>query len=225
MPKLLLCALALCLSLPIAVNAETLTSGVDVSHDQGPVDWAKVKGAGVDWAYAKASEGDTLGDATFAANWPAIKAAGLTRGAYHFYVVGDPPKDQLANFTKHVTLEPGDLPPMVDVERKQHPQGRTAMIADLHEFLSLLKAHYGVTPIVYTEPAFWNANFDGSFSDYPLWVAEYGVRAPRPVTGWTGWTIWQHSESGKVLGINTPVDLDHFKGTLQDLKKLAVPGG
>ena len=40
---------------------------------------------GIDFAFVKASEGETLRDPQFDHNWAAAKAAGLTRGAYHFY--------------------------------------------------------------------------------------------------------------------------------------------
>ena len=36
--------------------------GIDVSHHQGEIDWAKVAGAGVRFAYLKATEGRDLRD-------------------------------------------------------------------------------------------------------------------------------------------------------------------
>ncbi len=200
-------------------------NGIDVSHYQGDIDWAKVKAAGTSFAYAKAAEGNSSGDSKFAQNWDGMKQSGILRGAYDFYVVGDDPQTQAQNFMNRVTLEAGDLPPMVDIEtEKAGAESDASLIADLHAYLKTLSAHYGVDPIIYTGPSFWNAHLDGSFSGYPLWVAEYGVSQPKSVTGWTFWTMWQYSQSGSVDGISGAVDLDYFNGSLEQLKKFTVPG-
>ena len=58
--------------------------GIDVSHDQGVVDWPTVAAGGEVFAYAKATEGLTVTDHYFQDHWAAMKTAGLLRGAYHF---------------------------------------------------------------------------------------------------------------------------------------------
>ncbi len=221
--KHLLASAAMLVALsPGAVIAERV-NGIDVSHYQGDIDWSAVAGAGVVFAYAKAAEGDTGGDSAFARNWQGMQAAGLLRGAYDFYVVGDDPETQAQDFISRVTLVAGDLPPMVDIETESRgAESDPALIADLHRYLEILSAQYGVAPIIYTSPGFWNAHFDDSFSDYPLWVAEYGVTAPKAVTGWSVWTIWQHAQDGAVAGISGAVDLDHFNGSLEQLRKFTV---
>lgn len=202
--------------------AETV-NGIDVSHYQGDIDWTQVKASGVVFAYAKAVQGDDGLDPDFARNWSGMKDAGLLRGAYDFFVVGDDPATQAQDYIGKVMLDPGDLPPMVDIETESAGvESDPGQIADLHSYLETLTAHYGVTPIIYTSPGFWNSYFDDSFSDYPLWVAEYGVSAPKEVTGWTVWTIWQHSQSGSVPGISGAVDLDYFNGALSQLEKFTL---
>ncbi|MDJ0631536.1 MAG: GH25 family lysozyme [Rhodobacter sp.] len=199
--------------------------GIDVSHYQGDIDWSKVKADGRVFAYAKAAEGDATVDVRFAANWAGMKAAGILRGAYLFYVAGNDPETQARNFMKRVTLEPGDLPPMVDIETERAGvESDAQLVKDLHTCLAALTKHYGVAPFIYTGPSFWNAHFDDSFSHYPLWVAEYGVSKPKPVKGWGYWTIWQYSQSGSVGGVHGNVDLDYFNGSLEQLKKFTVPG-
>ncbi len=44
-------------------------SGIDVSHHQGAIDWQAVASAGIDFAYAKATEGSQFVDGQFASNW------------------------------------------------------------------------------------------------------------------------------------------------------------
>lgn len=197
-------------------------NGIDVSHHNHEIDWGRVASAGIAFAYAKASEGNSLPDSRFAENWAGMKAAGIPRGAYHYYAVGDDPSVQAQNFISKVTLEPGDLPPMVDIETGSG-EPDSQMRADLHSFLKTLVGHYGVGPMIYTGPYYWNAHFNASFSVYPLWVAEYGVSQPKPVTGWGGWTIWQHNQSGQVDGIAGNVDSDYFNGSMDQLKKFMVP--
>src|SRR5579885_177154 len=53
--------------------------GIDVSHFQGDVDWAKVKNAGIAYAFVKATDGTSFVDSTFKTNWAAIQDAGLLR--------------------------------------------------------------------------------------------------------------------------------------------------
>lgn len=197
--------------------------GIDVSHYQGKIDWKAVKGSDVGFAFAKASQGQSVADSRFAENWAGMKAAGLLRGAYHFYSVGEDPKAQARNFLGKVKFEPGDLPPMVDIETENPgAESNAGQIADLHTFIAQIKAACGAEPFIYTGPSFWNAHFDDSFSDCPLWVAEYGVSAPKPVSGWSVWTIWQHSQSGTVPGISGHVDLDYFNGTSAQLDRFVL---
>ncbi len=60
-------------------NAE----GIDLSSFQPSFDWAAEKGR-ISFAFIKATEGMTIRDPEFAANWQAAKALGIVRGAYHF---------------------------------------------------------------------------------------------------------------------------------------------
>ncbi len=198
-------------------------NGIDVSHYQGSIDWGKVRASGVDFAFAKAAQGTGTSDSKFAANWVGMKAAGVLRGAYDFYNVGADPAAQAKTFLGKFKLEPGDLPPMVDIETESVGAETNAnLIADLHAYCDAIKKACGVAPFIYTGPGFWNAHLDGGFSDCPLWVAEYGVSKPKPVTGWKYWTIWQYSQSGSVPGISGAVDLDYFNGGLDQLKKFTV---
>src|ERR1035437_7069131 len=59
--------------------------GVDVSSYQGgSINWTSVKNDGVTFAWAKATEGQTVNDADFVVNENNGKAAGVYMGAYHF---------------------------------------------------------------------------------------------------------------------------------------------
>src|SRR5437899_3151687 len=86
--------------------------GIDVSHWDGTVDWAQVAGSGRAWAIAKATEGVTFLDPAFAANWAGMKAAGLVRGAYHFFRPAHGGVEQADWYLSKVgAFAAGDLPP------------------------------------------------------------------------------------------------------------------
>ena len=205
-------------------QTQTTTSplnGIDVSHFQGTVDWATVKSGGHDFAIAKATEGDSVIDRTFDQNWNAMKQAGIVRGAYLFYHAGRDPMKQLQLYISRVDLEAGDLPPVVDIETmNNHHESIAHLSNDLRAILNGLESHYGKKPIIYTGPGFWNRHLDSSFGAYPLWIANYGVRSPTIPDGWTDWSIWQHTQSGRVAGVQTHVDLNYYRGSLRDLQQL-----
>ena len=63
----------------------TVLRGFDVSSYQGAEPWQSfVTKYGISYGFAKATEGLTWNDPTFAANWAGMAAAGIVRGAYHF---------------------------------------------------------------------------------------------------------------------------------------------
>jgi len=197
--------------------------GIDVSHFQGTIDWNAVAQTGKLFAFAKATQGLTYVDPQFHANWAGAKAAGLLRGAYHFYQPGDDPRQQAEFFLETVGLGPGDLPPALDVEISN---GQTSgeIVHGVQEWLSTVQQALGVTPLLYTDRTFWNTLGTEGFGGYPLWIAEYGVTSPLLPAGWTSWTFWQSSETGTVPGVTGSTDLDLFQGSLEDLRTLVIPG-
>ena len=59
--------------------------GVDVSRDQGAIDWRQARAGGIAFAYMKATEGGDVADPTFHTYRAGAAAAGVQHGAYHFY--------------------------------------------------------------------------------------------------------------------------------------------
>jgi lysozyme len=196
--------------------------GLDVSHFQGTVDWPQVAQAGYAFAFIKATDGITYADPMFPTNWAGAKAAGLLRGAYHFFEANDDPQQQAENFLKTVSLEPGDLPPVLDVESSSTSgEVPTATIVErIAAWLQAVEQATGCTPILYTNRTYWDSLATEQFGSYPLWLAEYGVTSPTLPVGWTSWSFWQYSESGEISGIATSVDLDLFQGSLQQLQQM-----
>lgn len=199
--------------------------GIDVSRYQQRISWKSVKemnvsGIQLDFAFIKATEGTNRTDPFFKRNWKNTKEAGVTRGAYHFFIPWKDGKVQAQNFIKTVTLSPGDLPPVLDVEQL----GKTSVLnlqKEVIEWLVIVEAHYGIKPIIYTNADFYKRNLGKDFDEYPLWVAHY-LQKHQPRIN-RDWSFWQHSEQGRVNGIVSKVDFNVFNGDSIEFRSLLIP--
>lgn len=219
--------------------AGTKLFGIDVSHHNGVIDWKKVKDAGVNFVFIKASEGMTLGDNKFATNIAQARAQGIPAGAYHFFIPTSSVAEQVKNFCNQVgTLRAGDLPPVLDVEVPSRWITAPTEAAQVHavwlrltveervrrvvEWMDGVEKQLGVTPILYASSKFVGDILGNSpkLAKYPLWVAHYKVAAPTVPAPYTTWTFWQDSETGTVSGVSGKVDTDWFNGTAAELDAL-----
>ena len=194
--------------------------GIDVSAYQGRIDWRTVARNRVRFAFIKASEGATLRDQRFARNWREARAAGVLRGAYHYFQPNRGGQTQADLFARTVPLAPGDLPPVLDVEAANF-HDVAVLRREVARWLRLIEAHYGVRPILYSNHSFYKRHLAGHFDDYPLWLAHYEVA--RPSLPRSKWIIWQHSDESHVPGIRGVVDFNVFQGNFEALQALRVP--
>lgn len=198
--------------------------GVDVSYYQGNVNWAAVKGSGHVYAFARVSDGLNYPDSKFAQNWPAMKAAGIIRGTYQFFRPGQDPKAQAKLLVDKINaaggMQPGDLPPVLDIEAADGVAAATVQARAKTWLLEVEKA-FGVKPIVYTAN-FMSPTIGTALASYTLWVANYGATCPLMPDGWTKWAFWQSSSTASVAGISGNVDFDQFDGTLTQLQALTL---
>lgn len=200
--------------------------GIDVSRYQGSVNWSLVNNmqsreVKLGFAFIKATEGSNLTDRQFARNWRKSRQAGVVRGAYHFFRAKSDAAAQARLFIKNVALLPGDLPPVLDVESLDNmsPEALQDAVA---LWLHLVEQQYRVKPIIYTNARFYNQYLHPRFADYPLWVAHYRERN-RPAVN-REWLFWQHSETGRVNGINHHVDFNVFNGDSAAFRELLIGG-
>ncbi len=248
--------------------------GIDVASWEPNIDWEKVCAQGIGFAFIKASQADFT-DPKFDSHWAGSKQAGVLRGAYHFL---DPRVDsriQAETFLNKVKLEPGDLPPVLDLEElkatvpvtdpgkgakgnknqsnkgskgaRPNPMGGTTgvpnsqFVACAQDWLSRVETATGRKPIIYSGPAFLQSRMSGANGKppawsmkYTLWLANYlnheineDVDLPWQPNGWSAWNFWQYSDRGHIDGVMaddgslTGVDLNFFRGTLQELYTLA----
>ena len=162
--------------------------GVDVSHYDGTISWTKAKAAGISFAFAKATESDNYVDPTFATNWAGMKAAGVVRGAYHFFDPSVSATTQANYVLKTVgTLGANDLPIVLDFEQLSGVSESTA-VAGAVTFLAAVTKATGKTAILYMSSEFLSGSYS-ALAPYTLWVANYGVSCPGMPSEWSTWSL------------------------------------
>ena len=182
------------------------SQGIDVSHHQGPIDWAALPQQGVDFAYIKATEGGDFRDRRFAANWAGARQAGISRGAYHFFTLCRSGAEQAANFIAAVPLEPDALPPAVDLEYFGNCSARLspeAFHAELADFIARVEAHYRKPVLLYLTEEFDVAYGVSARVRRPLWLRSLVFE---PDFGSRPWRIWQVSNFRRLRGVDGRVD-------------------
>ncbi|OYW16912.1 MAG: glycoside hydrolase, partial [Sphingobacteriales bacterium 12-47-4] len=135
----------------------------------------------------------------------------------HFFLATKDGKLQAENFIKRVDLEPGDLPPVLDVEQT-YGVANAVIKREVKEWLQVVEGYYKVKPILYTNVDFYNRQLGADFDDYPLWIAHY-LQPNKPRIE-REWSFWQHSETGRVNGIFSKVDFNVFNGDSTDFVEL-----
>ncbi len=199
--------------------------GIDISHYQGTIDWDKLRGGMIEgcpvrFVVIKATEGKTKIDSKFKTNFYNAKENGYIRGAYHFWSTKSSAREQAQFFLETVRLESGDLPPVLDIERKPEGQSVEDFQVDVLTWLHAVEDRYHVKPIIYTYYKFRDMYLSAPvFDDYPYWIAHYYVDK---VEYKGEWKFWQHTDAGRLPGIKGRVDFNIYNGSFYDLQKLCI---
>lgn len=193
---------------------------IDVSNNNGHVNWKEVAKAGHKIAAIKASEGSNhysghfYDDAFFTYNMAGAKANGILPCPYYFARPGTAPKPQARHFLSlchsHLHYNAGKL--LLDIEDD-------AGLSDaklnewVREFCETLESVlHRLTPI-YSYSAFL-PKFGHIFVKHPLWVANYDGKPGIPsgaIGAWPKSMVYAHqfADNGQCPGIKGPVDLSH----------------
>src|SRR5438045_303556 len=214
--------------------------GIDVSNYQPSINWPTVKADGYDFAWAKATEGVTYDDPSFApaadaypvtsARMNAGKSAGLYMGAYHYARYdNNNASDEVTHFLNRCRnyIGPGWLPPMLDVEAPvtstdlNHTQAQISTW--VNAWCNGILSATGVRPIVYTYISYASTYLNSTVTQWPLWMANYNGQAPQTgapnaTAPWPAgaWTFWQNNDT--TGNANVPGDADVFNGTSTTLQ-------
>jgi glucan-binding YG repeat protein/GH25 family lysozyme M1 (1,4-beta-N-acetylmuramidase) len=191
-------------------NSSTTTSaiykGIDISHYDGDIDFKKVKAAGIQFVYMKATEGTTYTDPFLETYYSGAKSAGLKIGFYHFLVGTSSPELQAQNFYNNIKNKQSDLKPVLDVETS----GFDVMDYTMR-FINEFKKLSNMDVCIYTYSDFID-NLDNRLAKYPLWEANYYTNFSNLPSNniWSSRVGQQYTDQGTVDGINGNVDLDQF---------------
>ena len=210
--------------------------GMDIYHGDS-ISWNSLS-PHIQFVYCKCSQGATYKDPMFSTNVSAVKNKGLIVGAYHFLTFEDSAQAQADNFLAggFDFSAPGSLPPALDVEwqvgssdaqtdqlNQYITDNKNACVQIITDWLDIVTAQTGRTPVIYTAKGFMSEYFSGvtQFGSYPLWIPAYQQQAPGLPPGWTNYSIWQYNDNASIPGSGGGLDLDIFNGNATALKQFA----
>lgn len=208
----------------VCLPSEYHIHGFDLSHHQGQVDWPYLAANSnplfpLRFVFIKATEGTDLADEAFDVNFAQAREQGFLRGAYHYFKPKSDPLLQADFFIHRVALQSGDFPPVLDVEERGR-LSKAELQARVKQWLDRVEAHYHVAPILYTGYKFRMKYLnDTIFHRYPFWIAHYYADS---VSYQGPWHFWQHTDVGRIPGIDKSVDLNIFRGTEEQLQALTL---
>jgi lysozyme len=197
--------------------------GIDVSEYQGKINWSYVdtleKKYPLHYVFIRATVGKDRKDYQFKRNWLGAKENEMIRGAYHYYRPNENSLEQAELFIKTVSLQKGDLPPVLDIEKLPKNQSIANLKLGLKRWLQAVESHYGVKPIIYTGEHYYDDFLKEEFSDYLFWIANYNLYREEIAEDWL---FWQFTEKASIPGIKGNVDVNIYNGDLQQLRFITV---
>ncbi len=199
--------------------------GVDVSHYQGKIDWERLRGQGVNFAFIKATEGSTYVDERFTENYKNASEHKVRTGAYHFFSFDSPGDTQAENFISTVPAHDGMLPPAIDVEmygkyKSTPPEDIETVRRELRLMLSLLEDEYGLVPVIYVTVESYELFVKGGFEGYDIWIRDIFSRPS--LSDGRGWTFWQYTNRGRLDGYDGEepyIDMNVFYGSAEEFSE------
>jgi len=197
--------------------------GIDVSHHQGTINWARVSDQNIGFCFIKATEGRTFVDKKLAQNLAGCKENELPRGAYHYYIFGSDPALQARNFIARVPRNAVNLPPVIDLEYDhrfnhalRYSHNKSRFIREVREIERILRNHYGRAPIFYTNARFYESLIKGHFNN-PIWMCDLKNEELHYLDS-EKWHFWQYSHTANIPGIPVEVDMNLYNGTKADFE-------
>jgi lysozyme len=212
-------AVASILSTGCGTDHDGMIQGVDVSHHQGDIDWTTVRKSGIQFAYIKATEGDSWLDTLYRSNLREARAAGLLTGSYHFFSFCKSGSVQAANFLSNADFSDGELVPVLDVETagncRQGPGDE--LYAEVKVFLDSVEAAVGIRPLIYTTTWFHLRHMDGMFEDERFWMRNLWWRPNDSMD----WVFWQYAVE-QLPGVQGDVDKNWFAFDRRRLEEFRI---
>lgn len=194
--------------------------GIDVSHYQYTIDWAKVAKAGKKFAIMKCqyeAQSHRI-DETFEYNYAGAGQNGLARGVYIFIAsasMADMEGDA-RSLLKHLNGRKLEYGIWIDLEAHVvRTKGKAYIRGLVNTYANIFRAAGYYVGIYCNRDWYFNVIHEDLKATYDFWIARYpkedrGVYNPasslKPSAKMA--VAWQYSSKGWVNGISVPVDLD-----------------
>lgn len=182
--------------------------GIDISNNNGSIDFSKVIEDNVEYVYMKASEGRTFQDSKLEKFYTSCKSNGLKVGAYHFLVSTSSPEAQAENFYRKIKDYGWDLIPMLDIESEFY-----GLCDYIIRFINYFKELSPFQLGIYTYTGFLSniGEIQNTIKDYPFWEANYNNDPWNlPSNFFTNRIGHQYTETGYISGISGKCDVNLF---------------
>ena len=191
--------------------------GIDVSKYQGKIDWSKVAEDDVEYAFIRLgirgyTEGALQEDEYFEANIRGARRNDIDVGVYFFtQATSIAEAEEEAQYVLD-TIQPYKVtyPVVIDVETVSNPNARTKDLTKEERtqyciaFCEKIK-DAGYTPMIYGNLKTFMLMLDiEQLEDYDKWFAYYDNQFYFPYE----FKVWQYTDTGKVNGVGTDVDLN-----------------
>jgi lysozyme len=178
--------------------------GIDVSNNQGHIDWPMVAQSLVSHVAMKTSEGTSFHDDYYHANIQACQTFGLGTMAYHF---GRPSRNSghleaefFLSLARHspepnrycLDLEDDELAPDAD------------LAAYTLDFLQTVEGATGKIPTLYTSHGYardHKLHLEPGLARFSLWIASWQTLPPMSFDPFSGWDGWQFTDAGYTPGV------------------------
>lgn len=203
--------------------------GIDVSDNQGYIDWKKVKGAGVDYAILRSTRGSGNPDRQLASNIKGCQDNGIPVEFYKYaYAMSNSESKKEALRVVEVLQGYGIMPSKdtviwLDVEeKKQLALGKKAVAEIIDNFKEIIiNSGYGYG--LYMGKYAYENQINGALIHDDLWLARYYAgdkimqfgTSPnddyKPTVAAGSRSVlngWQFTSHGRVAGINGNVDMN-----------------
>ena len=180
--------------------------GIDISNNNGNINFDNIVKSGIETVYIKASEGTTFKDIFCTINYNLAKDRNLNIGFYHFLVGTSEPETQAENFYNCIKNKDYNCLPCLDVELNFNNVNEYII-----RFIKAFQKLRNQEILIYTGLNFGNENLRDVFINNKFWLAhytekpwKYGYFKFPNVVG------HQYTEKGKIINCDKNFDLNVF---------------
>lgn len=182
------------------VQAQSI-NGIDISNNNGSINWNDIKSEGVSNVIIKATEGVDYRDCNLNTNYYNAINSGMNVGFYHFFSNYTNPSQQAQDFYNAIKDKPYNITPVLDIETDRLNVSKFEMTSRALEFLRAFEALSGQKCMIYSYTSFINEELDYmALLNYKLWIANYSNNCRYPIQWQPNYAGWQFTEDYYIGG-------------------------